>query len=188
MAQSPDSPSHDDFSHFRCEEVIVTNVDKKAWTIDVQTRHSAKDVSDVQTMSPYHHFFGGEGIHHMPEVGAIAMLAWPSDNTDPFIMGYKGVASVVGPDTTDGDPARSSLEAGGSQSNVSFRSNRPDLMPGDIAITTRDENYIILRRGGVVQIGATSIAQRIYIPILNYVKDFSENYEQIGVASCRERV
>lgn len=130
---------------------------------------------DIQVLSPYHHYEAGEGIHHLPEVGAICLLGWPNDNTPPFVMGYLGAASVV--ESTDGNPIRSTSDGTGSTTNAGFRSKRPSLNPGDIAITTRDENFIYLRRGGIVQIGATPIAQRLYIPILNYIKDFCENYE-----------
>jgi hypothetical protein len=41
----------------------------------------------------------------------------------------------------------------------------------------RDGNFILLKRGGVLQIGATQICQRAYIPLLNYIRDFCENYE-----------
>jgi len=126
-------------------------------------------------MSPYHNPANGEGIHHLPEVGSICYIAWPNDNTPPFILGYIGAASAT-VSATDA-PARPSVAAEGSSTDVSFRSRRPKLNPGDIAITTRDENFIMLRRGGVVQIGATPIAQRVYIPVLNYIKDFCENYE-----------
>lgn len=102
------------------------------------------------------------------------MLAWPSDNTSPFIMGYKGAASVS--QTQDSAPETSSSDAEGSDTDVSYRARRPKMNPGDIAITTRDENFLMMRRGGVVQIGSTAISQRIYIPILNYIKDFCENY------------
>ncbi|RLA42205.1 MAG: hypothetical protein DRQ64_00010 [Gammaproteobacteria bacterium] len=177
MANSRGSPSDSNFSRFRCEEMVITNVDKRMWTIDAESRHTAKKVNDIQCLVPYHHFEGGEGIHFLPEVGAICYIAWPSDNTAPFIMGFKGAASQVGSIDTEGDPQGSTAtEATGSPSGVSFRSNRPNLLPGDIAMTTRDANFIILRRGGVLQLGATAVSQRIYIPILNYIKDFCENY------------
>jgi hypothetical protein len=41
---------------------------------------------------------------------------------------------------------------------------------------TRDENFIILRRGGVVQLGATPLAQRMFIPLGNIIHDFCETY------------
>jgi hypothetical protein len=41
----------------------------------------------------------------------------------------------------------------------------------------RDENFVVLRRGGVLQLGSTNICQRAYVPVLNYIRDFCENYE-----------
>jgi len=154
---------------------VITNVNRKTFTVTAESRHSAKTIDDIQVLVPYHHYANGEGIHHLPEVGAICLVGWPNDNTPPFVMGYLGAASVQ--QSTDGAPERSTSTPEGSNTDVSFRSNRPQLNPGDIAFTTRDENFIILRRGGIVQIGATPISQRVYIPVLNFIKDFAENYE-----------
>lgn len=173
--RTPDAPTHSGYSHVRIEECVITNVNRKTWTVTAESRHSAKTVEDIQVLAPYHHYSNGEGIHHLPEVGAICVICWLSDNTPPFIMGYLGAASVTS--SQDDGPERSTAAAEGSPTDVSFQSRRPDLNPGDIAMTTRDGNFIYLRRGGVIQIGATSIAQRIYIPVLNYIKDFCENYE-----------
>lgn len=175
MSRTTGGPSHNRFSHFRCEEGTITNVNRKTYTVTVETRHTSKTVEDVQVLVSYHHYANGEGDHHLPEVGAVCMIAWPSDNTPPFVMGYLGVASVE--ESSDDAPERSTATAEGSPTDVSFRSRRPKLNPGDIAFTTRDENFIFLRRGGVIQIGATPISQRVYIPVLNYIKDFAENYE-----------
>lgn len=175
MARTPGAPSHSRFSHFRCEECTITNVNRRTFTVTAESRHTAKTIEDIQVLVPYHHYANGEGVHHLPEVGAICLVGWPNDNTPPFVMGYLGAASVQ--QTTDGDPERSTVAAEGSPTDASFRSRRPQLNPGDIAFTTRDENFIILRRGGVIQIGATPISQRVYIPVLNYIKDFAENYE-----------
>jgi hypothetical protein len=141
----------------------------------VDTRHTGKTVEDVQVMSPYLHYENGEGIHHLPEVGAVCYLATPNDNTPPFILGYIGVPSVT--NSLDSSPERPSPDAEGSNTDVSFKSRRIDMNPGDLAFTGRDENFVILRRGGVLQIGSTPVSQRFYIPVLNYIKDFCENYE-----------
>ncbi len=176
MARTADAPSHRRFSTFRCEEGVVTDINRRDWTVTVETRHTAKSPSEVVTLSPYHHFENGEGFHIMPEVGAICMLAWPSDNTPPFIMGYKPAASTTTSEDQE-NPAGADLEGEPVDQAVSFRSRRPrDMNPGDIAITTRDENFLMLRRGGIIQIGATAIAQRVYIPVLNFIRDFAENY------------
>lgn len=163
--QSRSGPSHNRYSHFRCEEATVTDVDRERWLVKVETKHSAKPVVDVQVLSPYLHWLGGEGYHTMPEVGAVCMLAFPNDNSPPFIMGFKGVPMPSSP------PSQGS----GDTEEVTMRSRRPRLNPGDQAITTRDANFLILRRGGVVQIGSTPLAQTVYIPIRNYVKHFFEN-------------
>ena len=43
----------------------------------------------------------------------------------------------------------------------------------------RDGNQVWLRRGGVVEVGSTAISKRIYIPLLNYIRDFCENYSMM---------
>ncbi len=156
------------------EEGVITDVNRKTWTVTVETRHTAKTVPDLQIMVPYHHYANGEGLHHLPEVGAVCLLGWPSDNTPPIVMGYLGMPSVEL--ASDGQARPESTDDSASPTDVSLRSRRPDMNPGDIGMTTRDENFVICRRGGIVQIGATSIAQRIYIPVLNYIKDICENY------------
>jgi hypothetical protein len=175
MTRARDAPTHGRYSRFRLEEATITDVNRRTWTVTADTRHSSRTVTDIQCLAPYHHYEGGEGFHHLPEVGAICYLAWPSDDTPPFIMGYIGAAAAQ--TSPDGDPVRPTPDGLGSATDVGFRSRRPDINPGDIALTTRDENFIFLRRGGIVQIGATPISQRIYIPVLNYIKDFCENYE-----------
>lgn len=174
MARTPHAPSHSRYSPFRCEEATITDVNRKTWTVSVTTTHSSKDVNDVQCGTPYHHYKMGEGFHHLPEVGAKCYLGWPSDNSPPFIMAYIGAAAEVYADGED--PLRSTTDGEGSSTDVSYRSNRPDLNPGDIGFTGRDGNFVVIRRGGVLQLGATPVAQRLYLPILNYIKDFAENY------------
>lgn len=172
--RTTDAPTHSRYSHFRCEQGIITKINSKTWTVTVETLHSSKTVDDVETSSPYLHYSGGEGFHHKPEVGAEIWLAWPSDNTPPFVMGYRGVAATL--TSEDGSPLRTDTDIEGSSMDVGFRSGRPPLEPGDLGMTGRDRNFVILKRGGVVQIGATHLAQRIYLPLLNYIKDFAENY------------
>lgn len=175
MPAVKDAPSQKRFSHFYCEESTVTSVNVQTWTCTVQTKYSAKTHSDVQWSSPYHHPTGGEGVHYVPEIGAHCYIAVPVDGTPPFVMGFIAPPAVL--TSADEKPVRSTDDAGGSPSNVTYQSNRPDLNPGDIAITTRDGNFFILRRGGVVQLGATALAQRVMVPVRNFIHDFAENYE-----------
>lgn len=175
MTQTPDAPSHNRFSHFRCEEGVITRVFHNTYTVTVETVHSAKTVPDVTIANPYHHPTAGEGWFAMPEVGALVWIAFPSDNTPPFVLGYRSAPGVL--ESEDGRPLRTDTgNEEGTTTDFTYRSHRLELFPGDQAWTGRDGNYLILKRGGVVQVGATAIAQRLYLPVLNYIRDFAENY------------
>jgi hypothetical protein len=63
------------------------------------------------------------------------------------------------------------------ESNTNYRCNRQSLNPGDLMLRTRDENFVVLRRGGVLQIGSTPTCQTIYVPIRNIIRNFCENFE-----------
>ncbi len=165
------------------EEATVTDVNRSTWTCTAETRHTAKTVPDLHVGSPYHNP-EGDGFHVMPDVGAICHIAWPSDNTPPWIIDFIGAPSAV---HSEGEsPIRSTGDAEGSDTDVSFRSRRPRLNPGDMAMTTRDGNHLIVRRGGVLEIGATPISKRIYLPIQNFIKDFCENYAMHSIAGDLE--
>ena len=139
----------------KIEQARVINVDIKQYTVDVRTMMTYKTIENLQFMVPYCHTAQGEGINFMPEVGSMCWLCIPSDNPDKgFIMGW-------------GMPH----EAG------TYRSGRELLNPGDLAMTGRDGNFVYVRRGGIVQVGATPICQTVYLPIRNIIQNFCENYE-----------
>jgi hypothetical protein len=138
----------------------VIDVDIEMHSVTVVTQYTQKPLVGVAFATPYQHFTNGEGIYFMPEVGSLVWLCWPSDGSRPFVMGWA--------------PARG--EDGG------LRANKMALNPGDIYLGTRDENFIILRRGGILQIGGGPLSQRMYLPIENTIKDFCENYGLYSVA------
>lgn len=140
------------------ETCRIINVNIEAWSVDCIAEHGNKRYFDIQVSAPYFHFMNGEGIYAQPEVGALCWVCVPSSGrfAAPFVMGFQSAY----------DPEWDTFQGG-----------RQALNPGDIMMRTRDENFLILRRGGVVQIGATPVAQRIFIPIRNFIKDFCENYE-----------
>ncbi|MET0350075.1 MAG: hypothetical protein ABW067_09840 [Rhizobacter sp.] len=177
MAGRSGSPATTTFSPFYCESATITDVNRRTWTCSIETTYSAKALNDVPWGAPYTHFTAGEGIHYMPEVGAPCFVAFPVDKSPPFILCFVALPSTQQAKTDD--PLRSGTDPKGSSSDVSYQGNRPELNPGDIAITGRDGNFIYLRRGGVLQLGATPIAQRIVVPVKNFVHDFAENYELV---------
>jgi len=162
------------------EEGRIINVNTRRWTVDVRTRETQRVFQDIQWSSPYLHFTGGEGILFMPEVGAKVKVCEPGESS-AFVMCF--VASherparraEAGEDSSVGDnPSDPAAEEGGG--DVTYRAGRPQLEQGDIMLRTRDGNSIWLRRGGVLEIGSTAISKRLYIPLLNYIRDICENY------------
>lgn len=140
------------------ETVRVVNVNIDAWSVDVVSEYGNKRWFDIQVMTPYFHYVNGEGIYVMPEVGALAWLCKSSagDRAEAFILGFQSPYD---------------------ESEDGFRDGRSALNPGDIMMATRDENFIILRRGGVVQLGSTPICQTMYVPINNIIRHFCEKFE-----------
>lgn len=180
------------------ETGVIANVNVRNLTADWVSQYSGKQIPDLQIMTPYLHFNNGEGFTCIPEVGAICLMCIPSDGDPPFIMGFLSGPEMEGADvdkyleeklkdpgveSSDDVQDTNTTSSGGSTAtttnpaDASFRAGRPILNPGDMLWQGRDENFVVLRRGGVLQLGATNICQRAYIPLLNYIRDFAENYE-----------
>jgi hypothetical protein len=140
------------------EKARVLDVDMRYYLLSVATEVTRKPIT-VPFATPYQHFANGEGIYFMPEVGSVCWLCTPSDGSRAFVIAW---ASAM----DEGD----------------YRARKRDLNPGDIYLGTRDENFILLRRGGVVQVGSGPICQRFYLPVNNTIRDFCENYEMRSIA------
>lgn len=140
-------------SIFRSQILAVNSRD---YTADVQYESYPYSTHlDIPWMTPYLHQNQGEGIAVMPEVGSTCWVCNPSESgKDAFILGWTPIN-----------------ESG------TYRAGRQLLNPGDLHFSTRDGNFVFLRRGGIVQIGATPVCQRIFIPIRNIIRDMAENYE-----------
>lgn len=155
----------------------VVNLNLVNWTVDVVSQFDRKRYFDIQVGSPYMHFSNGEGLSIFPEIGAKCMVCLPSDSSPPYVSSFIMPVENVDLATADaplGTTSQSKPTA--SSSGASFAGGRPRAKPGDIMMRTRDDNFVILHRGGVLQLGATELAQRIYIPLNNLIMDVSENY------------
>lgn len=145
----------------------VVDINLALWTVDVISQFDSKWYLNVQVASPYLHSNRGEGIFVMPEIGAKCHICIPSDGPPPFVLDF------IMPHETSESTATDSTDQTGV---ATFAGGRVRAKPGDIYIKGRDGNFVILHRGGVLQIGATELAQRIYIPLTNLVSDISQNY------------
>lgn len=142
----------------------IVNVNLVNYTVDVVSVFDRLIYTDIQVGSPYLHYSRGEGITVVPEVGAKCKVCLPSDSTPPYVQSF-----VMPNESADVDD-----EGGAGKPN--YAGGRPRLKPGDIMLRGRDGNYVILHRGGVLQIGANELAQRIYLPLGNVIMDVSQDY------------
>ena len=201
LTSTDNSPSKSEQDPAWIEKGIVYNVDLKNFTVDVLTDYESKPVTNCQIAGPYFHTNNGEGIYAMPEVGSACLVCQPSDDDTPFVLAFIGAfelegakqdnledkAGEVDTETEEledlvkkvGAPA-STTSTGSAElktTGASARAGRPYMNPGDIMLRTRDENFIALRRGGVVQIAGTPTCQTVYVPLKNFMRHFAENYE-----------
>lgn len=155
----------------------IVNINLVNWTVDVRSQFDRHFYFGIQIGSPYCHFNRGEGIYVFPEVGARCMVTLPSDSSPPFVSSFLMPHEMV---VGGSDDAPLGTESHGAPAQfataASFAGGRSRPKPGDIVCKTRDGNFLILHRGGVLQIGATELSQRIFIPLRNYMMDVSENY------------
>jgi hypothetical protein len=155
-------------------EGTVVDLNMKIWTVDVVSKFDQKFYPNVQISSPYQNPNNGEGIYVMPDIGSKCHVCIPSDGPAPFILDFimpQETQTNVGTDDEASGQAASEDD-----SDASFAGGRPRPKPGDIFIKGRDGNFVILHKGGVLQIGSTELAQRIYIPLENLITDVSQNY------------
>lgn len=163
-------------------QAVVIDVNTDNWTVDVRTKFDRRLLLGVQVGSPYLHFNQGEGFYVMPEIGAKCEVVIPSDGSQPFVgwfiapleaKGAKPVTDEEGNVVLSVDPSGKDKPNAG---DASFSAGRYGAKPGDIVARGRDGNFLILHRGGVVQIGSSSLSQRLFIPLGNLMMDVSERY------------
>ena len=147
----------------------VVDINPTLWTVDVISQFDQHSYLNIQVGSPYMHPKRGEGIFVMPEIGAKCHVCIPSDGPPPFVLDF------IMPQESTSDISTTEQATEGA-TNSTFAGGRFKAKPGDIFIRGRDGNFIVLHRGGVLQIGSTELAQRIYIPLNNLVSDISQNY------------
>lgn len=170
--------SREGFEPAELVQCRVMNVNLVNWTVDVISQFDRKRYFEIQVASPYLHYNSGEGAYIVPEVGAVCMVAIPSDSSPPFVLSFLMPHTFVDSGTPDAPNGMAQQQGGPQQfaTGASFDGGRKAPKPGDFVFRTRDGNFLMLHRGGVLQVGATELAQRIYIPLGNLITDISENF------------
>tara|TARA_Y100000114_G_C11764016_1_gene332046 strand:- start:14441 stop:15796 length:1356 start_codon:yes stop_codon:yes gene_type:complete len=148
----------------------IINVDVKRFTVDVETDKSQQIYYGIPVaglyMSPMH----GAGAYHMPEVDSKCFVFLCADGSK-FVLGF----------SIDNSPKKAESEATSDDDfGPDHAGEREPLEPGDIYLGTADDNRVIIRKGGIVQIGSTGLSQRIYLPVENMVRDYFQRYHAIS--------
>ena len=162
----------------------IVNINLVNWTVDVASTYDRHKYLNIQMGSPYLHFNNGEGIYVMPDVGAKCAVCLPSDSSPPFLLSFLMPVEKVQDASAPDAPQGTNAAHGSVMKNATaarFDGGRPKAKPGDIFIRGRDGNFITLHRGGVLQIGASELSQRIFIPLDNHMLDISERYSHHNV-------
>ena len=149
----------------------VVDYNPVLWTVDVISQFDQKWWLNVQVASPYMHSKRGEGIYAVPEIGAKCHVCIPSDGAPPFVLDF-----IMPQESATDEALEDSPDDAESASDSAFSGGRIRAKPGDIIMRGRDGQFVVLHRGGVLQIGASELAQRIYIPLKNLISDISQNY------------
>lgn len=161
------------------KEGVIVDVNLALWTVDVISKFDQRFFPNVQISSPYMHSNRGEGIYICPDLGAKCHICIPSDGWPPFVLDFIMPVETIPQSGADDAPQGTDASHGGETQETgtaSFAGGRVRPKPGDIYIKNRDGSFVVLHRGGVLQIGATELAQRLYIPLQNLVTDVSQNY------------
>lgn len=154
MTSSPLRPSQPTILQGR-----IVLVDPARWTCSVVCDSVKREFTNVIIPSLYS-TFAGEGIHYMPEIGAMCFICMPSDGAGTFLLMSAPQSAAA---TLDGQPG-------------SYHSGRPYLSPGDMAILTRDGNGLVARRGGVTELRGSALSRIITNPFINQILTIAENW------------
>ena len=163
----------------------IMEVDRQRWTCSACDT-SSDTIYHELPIAPIYLGTKGSGMFYLPETGAIVTVAVPV-NARGMVTGGKGfilcgAAVMEEKDDPEDDPdeppdeVSTGLEANEYTEQADFRNLRPILAEGDLLLSTSGGNRVILRSGGVIEIG-TELAQRYYIPVQNILRDMASRYE-----------
>ena len=164
----------------------IANVNMVNYTVDVVAQFDRNWWFNIRVASPYQHWSNGEGFFAVPEVGAVVMVTLPSDSSPPFVSAFvmppENVPDASAPDAPNGTASHGNVPK--YPTAVTFAGGRKAYTPGTLGMTGRDGQFVLLHRGGVLEVGATELAQRIYIPLANHVLDVSQRYSHHNVGGA----
>jgi hypothetical protein len=150
---------------------VIQSVDTETYTCTVATADNR--VWEGVPINPQTVGKDGRGSFYMPEVDSPVWVCRPSDQRMPFIMAGSSLPKQM-TDEDDEDPN-------------DHRMARPVLGEGDHMLSGAGSSpFVILRKGGSLEIGSTQMAQRIYVPLQDTIREFFGNLEQHAAGGSME--
>jgi len=146
--------------------VVATHPNQR--TVDVELDNQDQILYEIEYGTPYACEATGTFIDFVPEPGACCYVMFPSDGTRPLIISW-----VTTP--------RSAVYDNEEEPVDTYVGGRLGLVPGDLALYNSKGAFVILRHGGTLQIGASPLAQTMYVPVENLIRHFFQNYEGKGI-------
>ena len=137
-------------------------------TIDLQVDFGNKTLPDIPYDSGYSNSVTGTFFDSVPEEGAECYVCTPSDGTRPFIMSWS-TPPKEGSFDEEEEPIQNHL------------GRKLGLQAGDIGLYNRRGAFMIMRKGGVLQVGASPIGQTMYIPVENMIRQYFQSYEAVSI-------
>lgn len=138
----------------------IVSVDREAYTCTVATadgrRFSGVALPGTGSSGP------GTGSYHIPAPGSLYWGSFPERSSVPVLQ---SPASV--PTQDSDDPA---------EDPNNYRRGRPVLNEGDQMLASHQDAFVLLRSGGVLELGANLTTRRIFTPVQNTLHDIAENY------------
>lgn len=149
------------FETLKVCKAMVAAVDKTKWTCTV-IGEDLPPTEDVP-INPILIGKDGNGAYYLPEVGSTVWVGEIAHIGTFILMGcalpFEGEDEPV-----DGDNSM----------------GRHQAEPGDFIINGIPGSSLAVRGSGVIEIGASPIAKRFYIPVQNFVRDFCKAYEMLA--------
>lgn len=169
MLPRTDGPQHTGASRpCRTVRATVVATHPAQRTVDVELDNQDQILYEIEYATPYACEATGTFIDVVPEPGACCYVMFPSDGTRPLIIGWVTTPRFAVYNDED-EPVDT------------YVGGRLGLVPGDLALYNNKGTFVILRHGGTLQIGASPLAQTMYIPVENLIRHFFQNYEGKGI-------
>jgi len=151
----------------RVKQGQIISVDKEKWTCVVKFDDGTPEESVA--IAPIYLNTYGSGIFYVPETKASVIVAYVGERKFLLACSY--------PETTErGESSVDEIQVEG-QLEPDHAASRPIFSEGDISMSTKGGGFITMRSSGVVEVGASQVARRFYIPLTNFVRDICANYD-----------